>query len=547
MDKLRNFFNENRALKAIWVINLVLALYYVSTFYWLQFIKSSVLEYSNITSDPFDGTVYPISYVPNWLVPKNTNKALNFSDSSFTINDFVEIPKYDAGILQDDSWKNKDAIMTRYEYPVVYMWSYRLNYQEYDGSHPWVDIRAPIWTPVLSVANGVVVKVKDTESGDWKYVIIRHDNVNVWGNVETLFSAYEHLSAIVAIEWTKIKKWDVLGYVWMTWITTTPHLHFQIDKNEAPFHAYWPYTFSDATNAWLDFFSAVNVWLWKENSIQYTINPFEFINKNLSQTEALNSAPELSVSTTEIPKNLSSNPNISNPDQNNTWSIDISSLDTPIIAPAESLDVNNIKTVSLNTGNILSEKPIIPENKIIKIPRQLGSGQIFYDVSLDSKFYKSTKFLFDSWITKGYSDWNFWIDNSISRWEALIFIFKTLNIKLDSNTALDFMDIPSDSFLSPYLSKAIDLQFVAKNKYFRQNDTITRAEFVTMLIKATGKPLLKNSKQLFTDVLVSDWFFPYINTFASLYSSTSVTNFYPNSLFNRWQIALILYSIAKNN
>lgn len=40
-----------------------------------------------------------------------------------------------------------------------HMGSYRGNYTEYDGSHPAV-IRAPIGTPVVSIANGVVVKVK---------------------------------------------------------------------------------------------------------------------------------------------------------------------------------------------------------------------------------------------------------------------------------------------------------------------------------------------------------------------------------------------------
>lgn len=62
-----------------------------------------MLEYSNIKSDPFDGTVYPISHVPNWLKSKNTNKSLDFSSEAFSVEDFIEIPAYDTNLLSDAS------------------------------------------------------------------------------------------------------------------------------------------------------------------------------------------------------------------------------------------------------------------------------------------------------------------------------------------------------------------------------------------------------------------------------------------------------------
>jgi murein DD-endopeptidase MepM/ murein hydrolase activator NlpD len=212
----------------------------------LSFLKSSVLEYKNITSDPFDGTISPIAYVPDWSKSDNMDKSRTFE--SFTISDFIEIPEYDTELLADTLQKTKSASVLRYVYPVVYMGSYRGNYTEYDGSHAAVDIRAPIGTPVVSIANGVVVKVKNLETGDGKYVIIRHDNVEINGVKETLYSGYEHLSEIIAIEGNKIKRGEVLGKVGMTGITTTPHLHFQIDRESSPFHMYWPYTFKEAAD-----------------------------------------------------------------------------------------------------------------------------------------------------------------------------------------------------------------------------------------------------------------------------------------------------------
>jgi hypothetical protein len=151
-----------QAIKTVWIVNALLLMVYVSLFVGPNFLRSSVLDYSDIKSDPFDGTVYPISYVPNWLNVKNTYKTLQYND--IPVSEFINLPRYDTELLGNTDTKNKDALIERYTYITPYMGSYRMNYQEFDGSHLAVDIRAPLGTPILAIANGVVTKVKDTET-----------------------------------------------------------------------------------------------------------------------------------------------------------------------------------------------------------------------------------------------------------------------------------------------------------------------------------------------------------------------------------------------
>lgn len=539
--------------------NLGLFLFLLISIYWVNFIKSSILEYSNIKSDPFDWTVKPITYIPNWLKTKNTNKSLNFQDESLTIDEFIELPDYNLSSLSDSSWKNKEAIIARYTFPVVYMWNYKLDYEEFAGSHPAVDIRAPIWTPVLSIANWVVVKVKLTESWDGKYVIIRHDDVTINWNTETLYSSYLHLSDIFVEAWSKIAKWDVLGKVWMTWITTTPHLHFQIDKKDSPFHPFWPFTFREAMDLWLDFFWAINFWLGKENAISYTIHPMEFVQNYLS-VWWLNSAPiidEVKAIENEIvkeniqkdnnlvadisnnlPSNIQDNSSISWLDNTNlsnnisTWSsMELSST----------WSSNEITAMPINT-----EKPVLEEPK--KEPTKISNWNIFNDISKTSKLYEPTKYLKENKITAWYPDGSFKPNWYLTRNEALIFVFKLYNIELDWNMSLPFSDIKKSDFIVPYLKKALELQLISRNNKFRPNDKISKAEFVTILIKASWREVLNTWNTPFYDINQTDWYSPYVETFSSVFKTTATKKikFEPNWTFTRWQISQILYTFAKN-
>lgn len=227
-------------------------------------------NYSNIKSEKFDWTIFPIAYIPNWNKSQYWDKTLDFEN--IPTKDLVELPKYDVARLQ-----NENNLLERYTYTVLYMGGYSLNYKENDGSHLGVDIRAVTGTPVRNIANGVVIKTNHGDTTGNKYITIRHDNVPVNGKNTTIYSNYLHLSEINVTEGTKIRKWEMIGKVGNTGISTAPHLHFQIDTEDAPFHPYWPFTSQEAKQNWMTFFQAVTAGLGNSNAKKYTIHPMEFV------------------------------------------------------------------------------------------------------------------------------------------------------------------------------------------------------------------------------------------------------------------------------
>ncbi len=238
------------------------------------------------------------------------------------------------------------------------MGSYSLNYKEYDGSHLGVDIRAVIGTPVLSIANGVVIKTIEADPTGNKYIVVRHDNVPLNDSVTTLYSSYLHLSEISVKEGTKIRKGDMIGRVGVTGITTAPHLHFQIDRDTAPFHPYWPYTMQDARNAGLTFLGAVTAGLGKDNAARHTIHPLAYVQAHMDgKNDSIPlSVPQKNTNST-IPTEL--NPKLEDIVRYNT---------TENIEKAEvELNPKLEDIVRLNTGNVTVASQILentpPDNQ----------------------------------------------------------------------------------------------------------------------------------------------------------------------------------------
>lgn len=100
------------------------------------------------------------------------------------------------------------------------------NPQIYKGQgHNGIDMAAPIGTPILAPAGGLIIGTGDTDptcrgASYGKWILLRHDN--------GLSSIYGHLSLIKAREGETVTTGETIGYVGKTGYSTGPHLHLSV-------------------------------------------------------------------------------------------------------------------------------------------------------------------------------------------------------------------------------------------------------------------------------------------------------------------------------
>jgi murein DD-endopeptidase MepM/ murein hydrolase activator NlpD len=95
---------------------------------------------------------------------------------------------------------------------------------KYFRPHHGVDYGAPIGTPVMTTADGVVMEARYS-AGEGNFIRVRHSS-----RVETY---YLHLSRFAkgVARGAKVKQGDVIGYVGMTGLATGPHLDYRVTED----------------------------------------------------------------------------------------------------------------------------------------------------------------------------------------------------------------------------------------------------------------------------------------------------------------------------
>ena len=217
----------------------------------------------------YTGTVTPIELVPDyskWSTYGGNGEEHTFRQVPKDM--LIPLPRYD----QSDAKKGLDPTGV---YSVGDRGSYATG-AEGDGSHPGVDIRVPTGTPVRSIANGIVTQVREDAGGYGLFVVIRHPHVPDPENPKrttVLHSAYAHLSSQLVQEGDIVNKGQQIGLSGQTGFATGPHLHFQVDRDDAPWHPYWPFTGAEARAAGLTTTQAINQGFHQERLDEFTVHP----------------------------------------------------------------------------------------------------------------------------------------------------------------------------------------------------------------------------------------------------------------------------------
>lgn len=95
--------------------------------------------------------------------------------------------------------------------------------------HAGLDLRAPLGTPVVSTADGLVF-FAGRDAGYGNAVLVEHG----YG----ITTKYGHLDKISVVVGQEVKKGQTVGTVGMTGRTTGPHLHYEVKVNDTPVNPY---------------------------------------------------------------------------------------------------------------------------------------------------------------------------------------------------------------------------------------------------------------------------------------------------------------------
>lgn len=368
----------------------------------------------------------------------------------------------------------------------IFITTYLGNYipgdvREYVGSHPGVDIIPQTKNDVVLACLSWIVHFAWTNASNGNYVIIKHENViDPSNNKTTLFSNYLHLSELNVNTWDKVNEWDIIWKSGSTGNSTGEHLHFQIDRVEAPFHPYWPFSFKEASDAGYGFMEATNKWLNIENGKKYTINPLVYLD-NLPYKGIEKSSEKIA----SLDIGLTDNS-----DENKQYFTDVDVSNEAINYLAKAWITKWFKDGTFKPNNNISRAELLALTfDFAKKP--LNNNWIsFSDVAKSDWFYKYIATAKNAGIINWYDDGTFGPNNPITRAEAVAVILNTIVWKqnIPNGWTSLFTDIPKWFWYEKYVYYTVSNGLLdISNSQFHPNDYIKRADVANILYNLRDK------------------------------------------------------------
>jgi murein DD-endopeptidase MepM/ murein hydrolase activator NlpD len=511
-------------------------------------------SFGNIKHAPFDGLVYPYMFGADWVALNESERTMAYAGipSSKKIDPLrysaseLAIPVDSLGFSRAEDVRIRNAKIT---YSVPYLGNYKLDGIEGGGSHAAVDIKLPMQTPVLAMGNGVVVKAEDQPGGFGLHVVVRHNNfpdVNDPTRTTTYFSSYSHMDSYTVQPGDIVKKGQVIGLSGESGTASTPHLHFQIDKETAPWHPYWPFTGSEASEAGLNFFEAVNAGLGRENGKLNTINPMQYVQAHLG-TISNQIAEVVSDQVTYVDSNSEI---IFDNSVNLQSELSIEAPETMIIGKPSIVRLkytsNGNSFASLATDQVEFRPSLVSsynlpafldfsngEVEVSVTPKELGemnirfasgsvtaessniSVKLFSDLSNNDADIRSIKILKDKGIIKGFEDGTYKPDDTLNKAQAAKLVVESLPASVKSNLDLvdiNFSDVNKSDWYYEYVQVLASLGAVDRDRMsFEPMKSVNLAEYLKLLYTSLGADLSPEVDSIYSSYFdIEQWYASFV-------------------------------------
>ncbi|NJP03975.1 S-layer homology domain-containing protein [Candidatus Gracilibacteria bacterium] len=173
-------------------------------------------------------------------------------------------------------------------------------------------------------------------------------------------------------------------------------------------------------------------------------------------------------------------------------------------------------------------------------------AQIFEDVPRTHKSFAAIKYLKDEAIVKGYADGTFQPDGTLNRAETVKMLVESFKIP-NKEDAVAFTDINGGEWFNESVKKAAANGLIKgyPDGSFQPGKTITKAEFLTIALRAAKLDVPKSTESPYTDVPTDTWFsdvFAYAKNKDLFEKSDTIKPHYP---ITREEAAVVIFELIK--
>ena len=173
----------------------------------------------------------------------------------------------------------------------------------------------------------------------------------------------------------------------------------------------------------------------------------------------------------------------------------------------------------------------------------------FKDVRENDYFYDAVLWAVDKGITSGTNATIFDANKNCTRAEMVTFLWRAAGKPEPTNRMNPFTDVKEDSYYYKAVLWAVENGITkgTSDTTFSPNDTCTRGQTATFLYRYAGSPAV-SGRNYFNDVNETDYYYDAVVWAASegITTGTSATTFSPADFCTRGQIVTFLYRYLKN-